>query len=279
MKLQTLTSISATAVASLLVATVPAHGFEIKSRDEAPDDFQNILPELSEFVGKEARELDLETIGAHRINLSAFELKYDHSVKAYFIGETAGGYRNQLDFRAWMGDTIVQEQTKIFGDTSCSPSEQSSLDGFSDFCANPNTALAGSSAQDSPLNVGDFVELGDFKAGTVLDFLLVANGRNGGVTQDVDGQSVDAVYGVDTAANPDGKQHAMGYFYKDFLIVGYEDLWGGGDGDFNDVVFAIDFGAANNREIGNTSVPEPSTVLGLSAIAGALALRRRRSRS
>ncbi|MBO9999390.1 MAG: DUF4114 domain-containing protein [Cyanobacteria bacterium SID2] len=277
MKLQTLTSISTTVVAGLLVATTPAFAFEIQSRDKAPDHFQELLPELSDFVGKEARDLDLETIGAHEIDLSFFTLKYAHEAKVYFLGETAGGYRNQLDFRAWKGDTVIQEQTKVFGDTSCSQSEQGSLDNFSAFCANPGSAISGSSEQDSPLNVGDFVSLGHFEAGTVLDLLLVADGRNGGITQTVDGQSVPAVYSVETDSNLDNKQHAMGYFYKDLLIVGYEDLWGGGDGDYNDVVVAIDFGKANNRDIAN-SVPEPSTIFGLSVIAGAAFLRRKSSK-
>ena len=30
-----------------------------------------------------------------------------------------------------------------------------------------------------------------------------------------------------------------------YLIIGFEDLYGGGDRDFNDLVFAVDIGKAN----------------------------------
>lgn len=262
-----------TAVTGLFLGAESASAFTIKGRSEAPVDIQNILPELKDFVGKEARYLAPETIGAQKIDLDSIKLKYDHNVNVYFIGETAGGYRNQLDFIAWKDGKVLQNQTKIFGDTSCSAAEKYTLANYKDFCANPNDPLYGKSQQDSPLNVGDFAELGNFKAGTVFDFRLVSNAINGGIYNN----GVKGVFGVDEATNPDKLQHVMAYYYKDLLIFGYEDLWGdNSDKDYNDVVFAIDFGKGNAGNIAGVSVPEPSSAAALMGIAGLVGFGRRR---
>ncbi|GAA6624114.1 DUF4114 domain-containing protein [Scytonema sp. NUACC26] len=103
--------------------------------------------------------------------------------------------------------------------------------------------------------------------------MLRANNINGGISNN----GVEGVWSLNQALNPDGLQHVMAYYYKDFLVFGFEDLWGGGDKDYNDTVFAIDIGKKNARSVAN--VPEPSTavaVLGISAL-GFLKTRRRRS--
>ena len=45
--------------------------------------------------------------------------------------------------------------------------------------------------------------------------------------------------------------------------MGFEDLFGGGDKDYNDLLFTIDIGTANVQELIETSalVPEPKEVL------------------
>jgi Domain of unknown function (DUF4114)/PEP-CTERM motif len=68
--------------------------------------------------------------------------------------------------------------------------------------------------------------------------------------------------------------------YKDMLVIAYEDLWGGGDKDYNDTVFVIDVGKDNARALaGIQSVPEPSGVAALLGIGtiGFMKLRRRSS--
>lgn len=278
----TLLNHSILAVATATLAAVgsaiaaPAHAFEVNSRTTAPDYFQEALPSLAPFVGKEARQLDPNEIEFRTLDEAILKLKYANDVKVYFLGETAGGYRNRLDFAT--SGTKTTAQTKIFGDTSCSPSQSGSLANFSDYCQNPNGAVAGRSVQDSPLNVGDWVSLGQFGAGTVFDFSLISNWINGGISgTDVrTGQTVAGQFRANAKDNPDGKQHAMSYFYKDLLILAFEDLWGGGDKDFNDTVFAIDFGRANNRHIAGVSTPEPTMLLGLGALGLGLAARKRR---
>ncbi|OCR02762.1 PEP-CTERM sorting domain-containing protein [Oscillatoriales cyanobacterium USR001] len=260
-----------TALSAVVNVAPSATAGNIKSRTQAPIEFQSMLQEFRSFVGEDGRFSDVGS-QAKALNISNIKLTDDQDVKVYFIGETAGGYRNQLDFSATKGDRVVQNQTKIFGDTSCNSGDSQFLN-FQLFCGNPNEALANTTQQDQPLNIGDFAEIGSFQAGTQLDFWLVANGINGGITNN----NQKGIYGLDKAVNPDGINHVAAYYYKDYLVVGYEDLWGGGDKDYNDVVFAIDIGKNNARQIANVKVPEPTTTLGLFAvgIAGLVGTRRR----
>jgi Domain of unknown function (DUF4114)/PEP-CTERM motif len=262
---------------SILSGNTAASAFDIKSRDQAPDQFKNILQEFRAFVGEEGKTLSPETIKAKQVDLSKLQLKFDHDVNVFFIGETAGGYRNRLDFSA-TGSTVASG--KIFGDTSCNTGDKNFLN-FSKFCPNANDPLADKVAPDKPLNIGDWTNIGSMKAGTKLDFLLLANDINGGISgTDKNGNTVKGVWSLNQALNPDGLQHAVSYFYKDYLILGYEDLWGGGDKDYNDTVFAIDIGAANARYIaGITPVPEPSATMALFGIAGLGLFKTRRRRS
>ncbi|MCV3212832.1 DUF4114 domain-containing protein [Plectonema radiosum NIES-515] len=253
----------------LLSIAAPANAFDIKSRDEAPADFKNILQDFRAFVGEERRYLSGDTIQAKQVNLSDLTLKFDYDPKVFFIGETAEIYRDRLDFTATTGSQVETGQI-IFGDTSCNTGDRS-FPNFSQFCPNPNDALPGKVAPDKPLNVGDWVNLGSFQAGTKLDFQLVANDINGGIYEN----GVKGVFGLNQAVNPDGLQHAIAYYYKDYLVLGFEDSFGGGDRDYNDTVFAIDIGKANARGVAN--VPEPSVVAAMFAIAtlGLMKTRRR----
>lgn len=114
--------------------------------------------------------------------------------------------------------------------------------------------------------VGSVQSLGTFSAGTELVFrLYVVNTGNNWYT------------GPGTR-NPDGLVHAgTGNWVADGTIgvngtyVGFEDLFGGGDRDYNDHQFVF--------ENASMSVPEPSTYALMLAALGALGagLRKRRS--
>lgn len=234
----------------------PATANPIKSRTQSPVAFQNILQDLSVFVGQDGASPQIT--GVKELNLSHIQLNHDHNVSIFFVGETAG-YRNQLDFLAVRANNVVQSQTKIFGDTSCSSSDHN-FQNFNVFCPSSNSPLADkTSPQDRPLNVGDFMELGKMTAGTQLDFLLVANGAQNSSSQDLRRET----YSLNTANNSDKIQHVKTYYYRDYLILGYEDLWGGGDRDYNDAVFALDIGHNNARKLAGVSVPEPSATAGI----------------
>jgi hypothetical protein len=124
----------------------------------------------------------------------------------------------------------------------------------------------------APLLPGDFVNLGTIEGGSKLNFFLIANGANGG----------GRVYSTDISTNPDGLNHVVAFTYalpgSPYLIIGFEDLFGGGDKDFNDLIFAVDIGMANIAAL--TGTPEPALLLTLGSMVGAIAwIKRRRARA
>jgi membrane protein involved in colicin uptake len=100
------------------------------------------------------------------------------------------------------------------------------------------------------------------------------------------------IFGTQTSSNADGLQHVVAYAYGNYILMGFEDLYGekgatGGknqasDRDFNDGVFVIDIGAANVQALvkpKQRKVPEPSAVLPLAGLAvfGLSRFRRRKA--
>jgi hypothetical protein len=61
----------------------------------------------------------------------------------------------------------------------------------------------------------------------------------------------------------------MGLENTPYLLIGFEDLYGGGDRDYNDLMFVVDFGEENVEKLIG---PEPSTLV-LLALLGPLATR------
>lgn len=111
--------------------------------------------------------------------------------------------------------------------------------------------------------IGTKINLGIFEAGTELIFGL-----------HVHNTGFDFFTGLDSR-NPDGVAHALGITYIDeasstiVTDVGFEDLYGGGDRDYNDFMFRL----TNVKDpILPASVPEPDTLLLVGL--GILVLRR-----
>jgi hypothetical protein len=162
---------------------------------------------FQQFVNKERQALDLTQLNARKLDASKLTLSQAKDIKIYFINEGAG-YRNQLKLET-LGSTLLNGM--IFKDASVG------------------------NATDE-LRMGDYVNLGTVAAGTTLDFQLRANGANNA--------NPDVWYG-DIDKNSDKIQHVIAYQYQNYLVLAWEDLHGGGDKDYNDIVFAIDIGQAN----------------------------------
>ena len=89
----------------------------------------------------------------------------------------------------------------------------------------------------------DFVDLGTIEANTSLDFFLIANGANGT-------NSRTNTFWTDIDTNPDGINHVVSFCYLIAIInPEFEDLYGGGDRDFNDILVVMDIGSENARAL------------------------------
>jgi hypothetical protein len=84
----------------------------------------------------------------------------------------------------------------------------------------------------------------------------------------------------DGSRNPDGIAHAgVDVVKPNKFLVGFEDLFGGGDQDYDDNVFEFTQGLTTNPN--GTRVPEPSTMIGtlaFSALGGGALLKKRKSK-
>jgi Domain of unknown function (DUF4114)/PEP-CTERM motif len=218
---------------------------------------------FQQFVQVESAALP--NSGQFKLDPSKLNLKYDHDVSVYFINEGAG-YRNQLAFEA-TGTT--NKSGLLFNDISCQG----------------NGCVSGNWGGNA-LKLGDGVKVGNVTGGTQLDFWLRADGLNRGTSANI--------FGTDTASNADGLQHTVAYAYNNYILLAFEDLYGGlyasgvdsatgkrnegSDRDFNDVVVVLDIGEANVRALIGATVPEPSVTLSMFAVGavGMFGLRRRR---
>ncbi|WP_254568083.1 DUF4114 domain-containing protein [Oscillatoria sp. HE19RPO] len=159
-------------------------------------------------------------------------------VEVFFINEGAS-YRNQLFYSVDGGTS----KNMIFDDIS-----------------SPLSILHNSNG---PLKLGQGSNLGSFTGNTFIDFFVKSNGANGGKN----------FLGFDPEQNPGGLSHVIGYTFDDYLLLGFEDIIGGGDLDFNDVVFVV------KGVTTEASVPEPSLMIGLIATGAMAGLRKRAQNS
>lgn len=215
--------------------------------DSASQEFKNNdLPILKQFCNTNLREgtpMSNSNVALHRIDPSRLFLNTAVDLRCYFVGEGAG-YHNSLGFNTREGDssTFGKDPKLIFPDASEGNSRTSS----------------------EPLKAGDFVNMGKVKANTQLNFFLMADAVNGGKN----------AYSTNHQ-NPDGLVHAVAFTMPGtpYLLIAFEDLFGGGDRDYNDAVFTLDIGRAN---VDHLSSPEPATWLTLGGALGLAAWKRRR---
>lgn len=135
---------------------------------------------------------------------------------------------------------------------------------------------------------GDIVDVNDgsYAIGDEIVFGICVN-RSGGMPGAMCADANDIFYN-DPALNADGRPHVKVWTRADYelefgaldpalfpadydYIIGFEDIFGGGDLDYNDAIFAIK---------GVTAVPEPVTMTllatGLAGMGGAGVVRRRK---
>lgn len=232
---------------------------QLAASDEASKLFQSeVLPGMLDFIdqnlGEKQTKFDNQ-LASIALDPSKLVLGADSNVRVYFLGEGAG-YRNTLGFSTTGEGPLSPDAELIF------PNASSSV-GYSG-----SGALLRSTNE--PLLAGDFVDLGTQKAGTALDFFLIANGASGG----------KQFFSTIQSLNSDGLVHAVSFTSSgsSYLIIGFEDLVGGGDRDYNDLVFAVEIGQKNVEMLPGIAAPEPSLALGaMLSLVAFLGFSRRRS--
>ena len=173
--------------------------------------YQDILPGAIQLVEENLQEgVEFLAVGITRLDEDALFLleDSDRPVRVYFVHEGAG-YRNTLGYSTSLAGSFEAGERKIvFPDVS-------------DGTYGGPTLLEG----------GDWIELGDFPAGTAFEFFIVRNAVNGGRD----------VFTNQDHLNPDGIQHLAAWLLGDrYILLGFEDLMNGGDLDYNDVVVVVD---------------------------------------
>ena len=150
-----------------------------------------------------------------------------YPVRVYFIAEGAG-YQNSIGLSLnYAGATSGGDMRLVF------PNASMPVQG-TDY----RSGNFGTRRSDAPLLPGDYAEIGEIPAGVQLDFFIVQDGN----------RVRDAwVFGNRDDQNPDRFQHVMSYVIPDspFLLIGFEDLWNGGDMDYEDVLIVVDLGKEN----------------------------------
>ena len=217
---------------------------QVASSDAAAAAFQsNVLPGLLTTVSQmlpDKQKLSNSQVAAMSLDPSQLVLNADASARVYFLGQDKN-FNNTLGISTTGGGPLSPDAALVFLGTD----------------NNKKNSLA----------AGDFVDLGNFTAGTRLDFFLLANGTNNGT-----------FFSTNQSLNKDGIIHAVTLSANGsaYLILGFESTMNGGDRDYNDFLLAVEIKPSQVTGVG---APEPSLAFG-AALAG-LALfgcsRRRKS--
>lgn len=168
-------------------------------------------------------------------------------VEVFFINEGAG-YHNKFGY------------STVTPDGSLANFWNSDVEVIWEDASSTNSILANG----GPLALGQGYEIGDVAAGNTVNFFL----RN------PHGNVFDSL-GADETLNRDGLQHVTTYQYDEYLVLAYEDIFKGGDRDYNDVVIAV------KGLTDTTDVPEPTSILSLLGlgVAGTVITRKRAKRA
>ena len=193
---------------------------------------KKMLPEGVVFTGAGLNQLDPQRL----------YFLFDYAPRVYFLQEGAC-YTDALGATiataAAPTNTILTRTTKtIF------PNNHWSL---SWICATGS----GTRSTSEPLLAGDFVQLPTVKAGQQLAFFIMAEMDDSG--------NPDYVYYNGTNNNADKFQHMIAFFpdNSQYIIIGFEDMYNGGDKDCNDLMFVVDVGVMNAQALRNpNSLPK-----------------------
>ena len=195
------------------------------------------------------------------VDMSNISLPNEHSVSVTFQGEGAG-YQNSLGYYKFDADGNITDVEFVWENASAqgsggdlNPGESTvnlGLDAGESFgffiVGNGNSQNDYDQFGEGHLEFRD----GDGSANADSSDPQLVFVRDDGTVIEVNGNVYHtAGMGDQTALNPDGEQHAVTGLntVTGTLMIGFEDLLGGGDSDFNDLLISVDIGADNAREL------------------------------
>lgn len=230
-----LSPVGLSSVAAQIVAPVqsparplglPVHGpvMQFASDARSQDFYVNYMPDFLKIIDDNLSESVVFT-GVNGFKLDASRLflrtQSDKNIRIYFLYEAAG-YHNTVGF-SWTpaGAPARGAPTIAFPDASIKSGK--------------------SRTTWEPLKCGDFVEIGPGERGYQLDFFLISDAVNGGKQW----------LWNDPAENSDSLQHVVAFMLPGtpFILIGFEDIVGGGDRDYNDALFVVDIGQTNADDL------------------------------
>ncbi len=167
--------------------------------------------------------------GLNQLDPTRLYFLFDYAPRCYWIY----GYAGYVDgIGATIATVSAPTSTPLTGNT---------------FTIMPDVHWNGYNTRTStyPVAQGDFVQLPTVKAGQQLGFFIYSNEAS-------NGNAADCFYNG-ASINADGFQHMIAFFPSNsqYIIIGFEDMYGGGDKDCNDVMFVVDIGPNNAAALKN----------------------------
>lgn len=202
-----------------------------KSDSRATSFHNTYYPTFQSIINVQLREsVRFNNASGFKLDASKLFLRTasDKPIRVYFLAEGAG-YHNSIGFSF----------TPAGSPTPGTP-----------YLIFPDASVGSKRTTWEPLRPGDFIDLGVGGNGWQLDFFLISDGVNGGQTW----------LWNDTRKNSDGLQHVVAFMLPDtpFILLGFEDIIGGGDLDYNDALFVVDIGAVNAQNLSDEFASLPN---------------------
>ena len=228
---------------------------------------KSVLPEALQFIKSALPEgVNNTKSAAFEIDPSKIVLATSQDVTATFIYEGAS-FHNSIGFDALapgQSDPLSNwDEVKSPTAALIFPDASSGSSGYQE-----SDSIPGVRTPSQPLLPGDFESIGQFAAGTKLDFFLLSNGANNYWAN---------TFSTQESLNSDGfNQHAAAFtaslfavpqLNSPYIFLSFEDWYGGGDKDINDTIIALNVGTATVHSL--LATPEPSMA---ASLAGFLAL-------
>lgn len=190
---------------------------------------KDYLPTFNKIINDNLSESVVFTNAAgFKLDSSKLFLRMEakETIRVYFLAEGAG-YMNTVGFAFTPAGSPTPGTPRVMY---------------------PNASVGtGKRTVNAPIRAGDFVEIGKGGNGWQLDFFLIGDAFNIWNNQKKRKASDFIWYWNDIEKNSDGIQHVVAFALPNspYILIGFEDLFRGGDRDYNDALFVVDIGIEN----------------------------------